>query len=84
MKNILRKYIHQLPRFNKQKLLLSFEYGVIIGDVAREKGMVVTPEMVVKAEEMILSEFLSKSPERLSVEMIPNILATFETKLESS
>jgi hypothetical protein len=84
MKNTLRKYIHQLPRFNKQKLLLSFEYGVIIGDVAREKGMVVTPEMVVKAEEMILKEFLSKSPERLSVEMIPNILATFETKLESA
>jgi hypothetical protein len=80
MKNILKK----LPRFNQQKLLLAFEYGVIIGDVARERGMVVTPEMVKKAEEMILSEFLSKSPERLSVEMIPNILATFETKLESS
>jgi hypothetical protein len=80
MKNILKK----LPRFNQQKLLLAFEYGVIIGDVARERGMVVTPEMVVKAEEMILNEFLSKSAERLSVEMIPNILATFETKLESS
>jgi len=52
--------------------------------MAREKGLVVTPEMVVKAEEMIINEFLSKSPERLSVEMIPNILATFETKLESS
>jgi hypothetical protein len=46
--------------------------------------MVVTPEMVAKAEEMILNEFSQKSSERLSVEMIPNILSTFDTKLESS
>jgi hypothetical protein len=67
-----------LPFFGKQKLLLAFEYGVVLRDTAAENGIELTPEMVKKAEEMILNEFPSKTPTRLSVDMLTNILAMFE------
>jgi hypothetical protein len=67
-----------LPFFGKQKLLLAFEYGVVLRDTAAEMGVELTPEMVNKAEEMILNEFNGKTPTRLSVDMLTNILAMFE------
>ena len=69
----------KLPIFGKQKLLLAFEYGVVLRDTVAEMGVELTPEMVRKAEEMILNEFPGKSPTRLSVDMLTNLLAMFET-----
>ena len=68
----------KIPIFGKQKLLLAFEYGVILSETAKDKGIELTPEIVKKAEEMILSEFPGKTPTRLSVETLANILAMFE------
>jgi hypothetical protein len=68
-----------MPFFGKKKLLLAFEYGVILSETAKEKGVELTPEIVRKAEEMILSEFPGKTPTRLSIETLANILAMFET-----
>lgn len=68
--------------FNKQKLLLAFEYGVVLGDVAKQKGVEVTPEMVKRAEHLIEQEFTNNTAERLALDMIPNLLAIFETSLD--
>ncbi len=71
----------KIPFFGKTKLLLAFEYGVVLADVAKQKGVEVTPELVKKAEKVIEQEFKTQSPTRLSVEMTQNLLAIFETDL---
>lgn len=76
----MKKILSMFPFYSKKKLLLSFEYGIVLADVAKEMGQHVTPEMVMKAEEMIINEFSQKSPTRLAVEMTPNLLAMFEVK----
>ena len=70
--------LFRLPVFGKQKLLLAFEYGVVLRDTAAEMNVELTPEMVKRAEEMILNEFPMKTPTRLSVEMLANTIAMFE------
>lgn len=69
----------KLPFYGKKKLLLAFEYGVVISEVAKEKGVDLSAEISNRAEEIICKEFDTKGPERLAIEMIPNILAVFET-----
>lgn len=77
MKKIIKKILEKIPKHSDQKLLLSFEYGVILKDVAKDK---LDSEMVKRAENIILSEFSKKSPTKLATEMIPNLLASIEPK----
>ncbi len=71
-----------MPKFySRQKLLLAFEYALVIADVARTHNVEITPELVKRAEEMLVSEFSKKNPTRLSVDMLPNVLSVFETDL---
>lgn len=68
-----------LPIFQKRKLLLAFEYGIMISEVATRNKIELTPEMIVRAEEIMLKEFSSKNPQRIAVDMTVNTLAVFET-----
>jgi len=69
-----------LPIYSENKLLLGFEYGVVLSDVAKEKNIPLTAEIVGRMEEIIKKEFRKKNPTRLSVDMIVNILASLEPK----
>jgi hypothetical protein len=69
-----------LPIFGKKKLLMAFEYGVVISDVAKERGMKLDTEVIKRLEDIIAKEFSKKSYTQVALEMIPNILASFETK----
>ena len=69
----------KFPLFGKKKLKLAFEYGLTIADVAKQQNVELTPEIIDRAEHIILEEFSTKSPTRVFVDMIPNILAVFET-----
>lgn len=69
------------PIFGKKKLVLSFEYGVVLAQTALENKVELTPELIAKAEEMILGEFQKGDPTRLAVDMIPNIISIFELDL---
>lgn len=68
----------KLPFFGKTKLLLALEYGFIISNAAKEMKVEVTPELMKRAEEIILNEFQTKTSERLAIDMTPNIMAVFE------
>jgi hypothetical protein len=67
--------------FNKKKLLLAFEYGVTISETAKEMNIELTPEIMEKAEIMIVNEFKKGNPTRIAVDMVPNILSIFELDL---
>lgn len=67
-----------LKLYGQKKLLLAFEYGAVLSDVAKKMNVELTPEMINRAEDIVKKEFTSKNPERLAIEMMPNILAVFE------
>ena len=69
----------KFPFYGKKKLRLAFEYGVTIGDVAKWQNVVLIPKIIERAEEIIISEFSSKSASKVANEMQVNLLAIFET-----
>jgi len=71
-----------LPLHSNKKLLLAFEWGVILADVAKKHKVKLTPEIIKRAEDIILKEFKEKSPSKLAGEMEIIILSIFETKLD--
>jgi hypothetical protein len=66
--------------FGKKKLLLAFEYALILSQTAKELGIILTPEIAKKMEEIIKKEFPWKTPERLSIDMVVNIMSALEPK----
>ncbi len=65
--------------YGTKKLLLSFEYGLAIAKVAQDMNIELTPEIVERAEKIIEKEFSSNSAQNIAINMLPNILAIFET-----
>ncbi|MES2408796.1 MAG: hypothetical protein V4509_00665 [Patescibacteria group bacterium] len=61
------------------KIKLAFEYSVAFLESARDLKVEITPELVGKMEDMMEQEFPEKTAEKLALQMIPNILAIFET-----
>ena len=69
-----------IPLYGKQKLLLAFEYGIVLARVIKDQEQELTPEIVKRCEEIILKEFTAKSGDRVALDMVPNLLASIETK----
>ncbi len=67
--------------FGKSKILLSFEYGFVISDIAKKLDVEITPEIMNRAERILLDVARGSTSERMAVDMIPNILAIFETDM---
>jgi len=68
--------------FGKKKLLLAFEYGLVLSDVAKNKKIELTPEIVERAESILLDVCRGSTTKRVGLDMIPNILSMFETRLD--
>lgn len=69
----------KIPLYSNKKLRLAFEYGLVLKETAKVQGVEVTPELIEKAEKVIVSEFSSKSAKRVANDMALNLLAIFET-----
>lgn len=67
-----------LPFFGRKKLLLAFEYGVVIARTAMEQGRELTPELIEKAEIMVENEARTQTASRFATQMTPNVLSVFE------
>jgi hypothetical protein len=82
MKSTLKKLrqLLQIPLYSNKKLLLAFEYGLMLSETAKGMKVKLTPEIVARLETIIQKEFVKKSPTKLAVDMTVNILASYETK----
>lgn len=67
-------------KFNEKQLLLAFEYGVVMSDVAKNMKVKLTAEIIARFEDILVKEFTTKDFDKVALEMVPNILAGFETK----
>ncbi len=74
----IKNYFKKRREQKKQLILLAFEYGLIFSQVAQEQKIEITPDLSNKAELKVVGEFMTQSPTRLSVDMIPNILSVFD------
>jgi hypothetical protein len=66
--------------FGKKKVLMAFEFGVVISDVAKQLNVEITPEMVKKAEKLLLNEYRNGTAEKFACNMIAYTLAVLEPK----
>lgn len=81
----MKNYLKLIPRipiplFGSKKLRLAFEFGVIMSEVAKGMNMELSPEMVARAEEILLDQSKSKSATEFAGQMNACALAAFEPK----
>ena len=67
------------PFYSEKKLRLAFEYGLSISETAHEMKIELTQEIVERGEDILVDVCSNETAEDVAVNMIPNILATFET-----
>ena len=67
-----------LPIYSKKEMLMMFEYGFTLSEVAKDRGMKLTPEVIQRCEDILLKELKLKDWKQVTLEMIPNNLASFE------
>lgn len=67
--------------FGKSKVLLAFEYGVLLSETAQKLDVKITREFMERAEVMIVGEFSTRNAEEIAIDMSPNILSAFELDL---
>lgn len=73
--------LFKLPFFGRKKLLLAFEYGLLISEVAKSQKVEITAELVEKAEKMLVGEAMTQTAQHMAVNITPNILSAFELDL---
>lgn len=68
----------KLPFFGRDKLILAFEYGLILAEVAKKQNVELTPEIVIRAEKMLENEFKNQRATFLATNIVPNLMTVFE------
>ena len=68
------------PIYGKKTLKLAFEFALVLSEVAKDRGVTLTPEISVKAERMLINELKTKGFHATSMNFIPLSLASFEVK----
>ena len=70
----------RLPIYSKKEMLMMFEYGMTLSNVAKDMNITLTPEVAKRLEDILLKELRIKGWKKVTLETLPNILASFETK----
>jgi hypothetical protein len=70
--------MYRLPIYNKKELRLSFEFGLILSEVAKEKDVKLTPEMVIEAEDILINELKVNGLIKTAMNFNHLVLAAFE------
>ncbi len=69
----------KIPLHSNKKLLLAFEFGLHIADVAKEQKVELTPELMKRVEKILLHEFQTKGAQYIANNWPALLLSVFET-----
>jgi hypothetical protein len=72
------KSLCRLPVFGPRTLLLSFEFGLILSETAKAKGITINSEISERAEQILLSELRLNGFRKTALNFTPLILACLE------
>jgi hypothetical protein len=69
-----------LPIYGNRTLRLAFEFGLVLSEVAKEKGVTITSDISSRAEKILLNELKTNGFEKTALNFVPLVLASFEVK----
>lgn len=69
-----------LSIFGKKKLLLAFEFGIVLSDVAKDLNIEMTREIVLRAEKLLENEMRHSTASDFACKMNVYTLAVLEPK----
>jgi len=67
-----------IPIYFKRDVLLAFEFGVLLSEASKDLKMVLTPEIMERAEKIFMSEIRKNGFEKTARNFQPLLLACFE------
>ena len=70
--------IKRPPIYGNSSLKVAFEFGLVMSEVAKEKGIELTNEMSVRAEAILIKELRENGVRRTSMNFILLVLSVFE------
>jgi hypothetical protein len=70
----------RLPIYGNKTLRLAFEFGLVLSEVAKEKGVTITSDISSRAEKILLNELKTNGFEKTALNFVPLVLASFEVK----
>ncbi len=68
----------KIPLHSSKKLLLAFEFGLHIADVAKQNNVELTPEIIKRVEKMMLEEWETHKAQFIANNWSALLLAAFE------
>ncbi len=69
----------KLPIYGNKTIKLAFEFALVLSEVAKEKGIEMTPEISQKAEDIFIKEIREQGLEAVACQFVPLVLVCFET-----
>ncbi len=69
----------KIPLHSNKKLVLAFEFGIAIADVAKEQNVKVDKELIERAEKILLHEFQTRGAQYIANNWTALLLSVFET-----
>lgn len=73
----LKKVSFRLPVYGKSAMKIAFEFGLVLSETAKTKGIELTPEMVLKAEESLLNEIKINGLNQTAINFVPLVMTVF-------
>lgn len=68
----------KLPIYNEREIKFAFEFGLVLSETAKEMDKKITPEISIRAEEVIINELKTKGLKHSTLNFVPLVLAVLE------
>jgi len=75
MKQLIK---HRPPIYGKKTLKIAFEFGLVLSEVAKKKGIALTPEISERAEKILINELKINGLNKTALNFTPLILSVLE------
>lgn len=79
-KKIAGKIKYRPPIYGKKTLLIAFEFGAILSEVAMKNNVEMTKEIILRAEKILLQELKTNGLQKTAINFTPLVLAALEIK----
>ena len=64
--------------YGKKTLRIAFEFGLVLSEVARQRGVELTEEISIRAEDILIKEIAERGYRDTALNFVPLVLAVLE------
>ena len=73
----LKKFL-RLPVYGNKTLKIAFEFGLVLLETAKVMDIKITPEIAIKAEEIIIRELKENGLNKTAINFVPLLMTMLE------